>query len=167
MLTETGKVFSWGANRRGQLGHSNFRDSGTPRPIESFHRKVAAVAAGAHHTVALMEGGLVFSWGAGMQLGRGVFQGSGDCADPMVVKAISKVATVPLDVHLMISDPVQYAEAFAKAGAHVLTFHWEVAPSVEESRAVIRAFREAGVQKVGISINPDTSQEPPHPSHTL
>jgi ribulose-phosphate 3-epimerase len=79
---------------------------------------------------------------------------------PPVVKAISKVATVPLDVHLMISDPVQYAEAFAKAGAHVLTFHWEVAPSVEESRAVIRAFREAGVQKVGISINPDTSQEP-------
>ncbi len=79
---------------------------------------------------------------------------------PPVVKAISKVATVPLDVHLMISDPVQYAEAFVKAGAYVLTFHWEVAPSIEEAREVIRAFRAAGVQKVGISINPDTCQEP-------
>jgi ribulose-phosphate 3-epimerase len=79
---------------------------------------------------------------------------------PPVVKAISKVATVPLDVHLMISDPARYAEAFAKAGAYVLTFHWEVAPSVEEARAVIQAFRDAGVEKVGISVNPDTCQEP-------
>jgi ribulose-phosphate 3-epimerase len=47
-----------------------------------------------------------------------------------------------------------------KAGAYVLTFHWEVAPSVEESRAVIAAFRAAGVKKVGISVNPDTPVEP-------
>ena len=79
---------------------------------------------------------------------------------PPVVKAISKVATVPLDVHLMISDPARYAEAFVKAGAYVLTFHWEVAPSLEEARAVIQAFRDAGVEKVGISVNPDTCQEP-------
>ena len=79
---------------------------------------------------------------------------------PPVVKAISKVAKAPLDVHLMISDPAQYAEAFVKAGAYVLTFHWEVAPSVEESRAVIAAFRAAGVKKVGISVNPDTPVEP-------
>jgi ribulose-phosphate 3-epimerase len=79
---------------------------------------------------------------------------------PPVVKAISRVATVPLDVHLMISEPARYAEAFVKAGAYVLTFHWEVAPSVEESRAVIKAFKEAGVEKVGISLNPDTCQEP-------
>jgi myosin heavy subunit/alpha-tubulin suppressor-like RCC1 family protein len=90
MLTETGKVFSWGANRRGQLGHSSFKDSATPRPIDCFHRKVAAIAAGAHHSAALMEGGLVFSWGSGLQLGRGVFTGRGDSNDPMVVKAISK-----------------------------------------------------------------------------
>lgn len=79
---------------------------------------------------------------------------------PPVVKAISRVATVPLDVHLMISEPARYAEAFVKAGAYVLTFHWEVAPSVEEARAVIQAFRDAGVEKVGISVNPDTCQEP-------
>jgi myosin heavy subunit/alpha-tubulin suppressor-like RCC1 family protein len=90
MLTETGKVFSWGANRRGQLGHSSFKNSATPRPIDCFHRKVASIAAGAHHSAALMEGGLVFSWGSGLQLGRGVFTGKGDSNDPMVVKAISK-----------------------------------------------------------------------------
>jgi len=79
---------------------------------------------------------------------------------PPVVKAIAGVASVPLDVHLMISEPARYAEAFAKAGAYVLTFHWEVAPSVDEARAVIAAFRDAGVEKVGISVNPDTSVEP-------
>ena len=79
---------------------------------------------------------------------------------PPVVKAISRVATVPLDVHLMISEPARYAEAFAKAGAHVLTFHWEVAPSLEEARAVIAAFRDAGIEKVGVSVKPDTPVEP-------
>lgn len=78
---------------------------------------------------------------------------------PPVVKAIHKVATVPLDVHLMISEPARYAEAFAKAGAHVLTFHWEVAPSVAEARIVIAAFRDAGIEKVGVSVNPDTGVE--------
>lgn len=79
---------------------------------------------------------------------------------PPVVKAISKVATVPLDVHLMITEPARYAEAYAKAGAHVLTFHWEVAPSAEEARAVIAAFRDAGIEKVGVSVKPDTPIEP-------
>ena len=79
---------------------------------------------------------------------------------PPVVRAISRVASVTLDVHLMIAEPARYAEAFAKAGAHVLTFHWEVAPSVEGARGVIQAFRDAGVEKVGISIKPDTCQEP-------
>jgi len=79
---------------------------------------------------------------------------------PPVVKAISRVASVPLDVHLMISEPARYAEQFAKAGAYVLTFHWEVAPSLEEAREVISAFREAGIEKVGISVKPDTPIEP-------
>jgi len=78
---------------------------------------------------------------------------------PPVVKAISRVATVPLDVHLMISEPAQYAEAFAKAGAYVLTFHWEVAPSTEAARTVIQAFRDAGIEKVGVSVKPDTPVE--------
>ena len=46
---------------------------------------------------------------------------------PPVVAKIAEAATKPLDVHLMITDPRQYAEPFAKAGAHVLTFHVEVA----------------------------------------
>src|SRR5262249_3526446 len=45
---------------------------------------------------------------------------------PPVVERIHAAATRPLDVHLMITDPLRYAEPFAKAGAHVLTFHAEV-----------------------------------------
>ena len=79
---------------------------------------------------------------------------------PPVVRSISKVARAPLDVHLMITDPLKYAEPFAKAGAHALTFHWEVTGTPAKAREVIRAFRDNGVQVVGISINPDTPVEP-------
>lgn len=78
---------------------------------------------------------------------------------PPVVKAIHKVATVPLDVHLMISEPARYAPEFAKAGSHVLTFHIEVADTPAKAREVIRAFRGEGIEKVGVSLNPDTPIE--------
>jgi len=78
---------------------------------------------------------------------------------PPVVSKIFAVATRPLDVHLMISDPDQYAEPFARAGAHVLTFHAEVRPSTKEQRGTIARFREAGIEQVGVALNPDTPVE--------
>ncbi len=77
---------------------------------------------------------------------------------PPVVAAIKAVAQRPLDVHLMIEEPLRYAPEFAKAGAHVLTFHVEVAPG-EQGLAVARAFREQGVALVGVSLKPDTPVE--------
>ena len=78
---------------------------------------------------------------------------------PPLVSAIHGTATRPLDVHLMISNPAQYAEPYARAGAHVLTFHWEVAPSEAAAREVIAAFREQGVPLVGVAVNPDCPVE--------
>ena len=78
---------------------------------------------------------------------------------PPVVAAIAKVARVPLDVHLMITDPWTYGPLFAKAGAHVLTFHVEVCPTPEKARELAAHFRAAGVKQVGISLNPDTPLE--------
>ena len=78
---------------------------------------------------------------------------------PPVVEALAKVARRPLDVHLMITDPLKYAPHYAKAGAHVLTFHVEVAGSAAGCREVIRAFRGEGVRQVGIALNPDTPVE--------
>lgn len=78
---------------------------------------------------------------------------------PPVVKKIHAVAQRPLDVHLMISDPLAYAEPFAKAGAEVLTFHIEVCESIAKAREVITAFRDCGVPQVGVALNPDTPLE--------
>jgi ribulose-phosphate 3-epimerase len=78
---------------------------------------------------------------------------------PPVVERIKKVARVPLDVHLMITDPVKYAPAFARAGAHVLTFHVELFPDARAARAVAAAFRKEGVAVVGAALNPDTPVE--------
>jgi ribulose-phosphate 3-epimerase len=53
---------------------------------------------------------------------------------PVVVKSLKKHTSLPLDVHLMITDPLTYGEPFAKAGAWGLTFHVE---AVKNPAAVI------------------------------
>jgi ribulose-phosphate 3-epimerase len=78
---------------------------------------------------------------------------------PPVVARIHAVARKPLDVHLMITEPARYAEAFARAGAHVLTFHVELCPDDAAARALAGRFREVGVPRVGIALNPDTPVE--------
>ena len=72
---------------------------------------------------------------------------------PPVVAAIKRVATRPLDVHLMITDPWKYAGPFMDAGADVITFHLEVADR-GDAQALIGEIKDRGV-KVGMAINPD------------
>ena len=81
---------------------------------------------------------------------------------PPLVKAIAKAATRPLDVHLMVSNPIEYASNYVAAGAHVLTYHWEAVGGGSARGAALanRAFRDAGVPLVGVSINPNTPVEP-------
>ena len=74
-----------------------------------------------------------------------------------VVASIKKVAGVPLDVHLMIANPEKYIESFAKAGADILTFHYE-AVKEDEIKPVIDLIKSFGV-KAGLSIKPKTSPE--------
>ncbi|MEM1448955.1 MAG: ribulose-phosphate 3-epimerase [Planctomycetota bacterium] len=81
---------------------------------------------------------------------------------PPLVAAMGRAAKRPLDVHLMVSNPVAYATEYVAAGAEVLTFHWETMGSgtARGARVAIRAFRDAGVPLVGVSINPNTPVEP-------
>jgi len=72
---------------------------------------------------------------------------------PVVVKGVRKYANVPLDVHLMITNPERYAEAFCEAGADYLVAHVE-APG--DTGGALRIAREMGV-KTGIAINPETA----------
>ena len=69
-----------------------------------------------------------------------------------VVEAARKVTDAVLDVHLMISEPEKYVEAFVKAGADIITFHYEATNNPEELIEMIHSF---GV-KAGISVKPDT-----------
>jgi len=71
---------------------------------------------------------------------------------PPVVKAIKRVARVPLDVHLMISDPDRYAEAFVQAGASMLSVHVEVLPHLNRSISFIKSLGA----KAGVVLNPST-----------
>lgn len=71
---------------------------------------------------------------------------------PLVVEAIKPTTNLPLDVHLMIENPDQYIEAFAKAGASIITVHQEASVHLHRTIHLIKRF---GV-KAGVAINPAT-----------
>ncbi|MGB4413672.1 MAG: ribulose-phosphate 3-epimerase [Paludibacter sp.] len=68
-----------------------------------------------------------------------------------VLEAVKKHCNKMLDVHIMIVHPEKYVQRFAKAGAGMLTFHYEAAENPQE---VIDLIRAEGI-KVGITMNPD------------
>lgn len=74
-----------------------------------------------------------------------------------VVKALQPVTKLLLDVHLMIENPEKYVEQFAKAGADILTFHYE-AVEKEEIIPLINKIKSLGT-KAGISIKPKTAPQ--------
>jgi ribulose-phosphate 3-epimerase len=71
---------------------------------------------------------------------------------PLVVRAIHKVAKVPLDVHLMIEAPDSYIGAFVEAGSARIAVHVEVLPHLHRT---IQLIKKLGAQ-AGVAINPST-----------
>jgi len=71
---------------------------------------------------------------------------------PVVLKSIRKVTGLPLDVHLMISDPDKYIPAFVDAGADMITVHAEATIHLDRTLNFIRSHKVG----VGVSINPAT-----------
>jgi ribulose-phosphate 3-epimerase len=71
---------------------------------------------------------------------------------PAVVASLKRVATVPLDVHLMIEDPDRYIDAFAEAGAAMISVHVE---AVRHLHRTVHAIKALGV-KAGVVLNPAT-----------
>jgi ribulose-phosphate 3-epimerase len=71
---------------------------------------------------------------------------------PLVVKALRRVTSLPLDVHLMVEKPEQFLEEFSNAGADIITVHWEACPHIHRSLEKIKRMGK----KAGVSINPAT-----------
>ena len=72
-----------------------------------------------------------------------------------IVESIRKATNMVFDVHLMVTNPMDFFEPFAKAGADMLTFHVE---TVDDPDQAIETVRKLG-KRVGISIHPDTPIE--------
>lgn len=70
-----------------------------------------------------------------------------------VIEAIKRHAKKPLDVHLMIENPGRYIDEFAKAGADILTVHYEECPHLHRT---IQQIKEKGM-KAGVALNPHSS----------
>ena len=70
-----------------------------------------------------------------------------------MVEDLRKITTLPLDCHLMIVRPEKYVERFAKAGADIITVHWEACQ--DNLKEVLQLIKSTGV-KCGAVINPDT-----------
>ena len=71
---------------------------------------------------------------------------------PPVIKTLKKNSSIPFDVHLMISPVHKYIQAYADAGADIITIHPEATDNLQNSINKIREFKK----KVGVSLNPDT-----------
>ena len=71
---------------------------------------------------------------------------------PPVIKALRKQCSIKFDVHLMISPVHKYIEAYADAGADIITIHPEATDNLEESISKIKSLNK----KVGISLNPES-----------
>jgi ribulose-phosphate 3-epimerase len=69
-----------------------------------------------------------------------------------IIEAMHKLARKPLDVHLMIVEPEKYIDAFRKAGAHVITVHYEACPHLHRT---IHQIKESGAM-AGVALNPHT-----------
>jgi len=69
-----------------------------------------------------------------------------------LLKSVGKSITIPVDVHLMICDPIRYIDNYADLGADLITFHYEAA---DDPQAVIDKIHSRGI-KAGISIKPAT-----------
>ncbi len=74
---------------------------------------------------------------------------------PLVVEAVRKVTPRVVDVHLMIVEPERYVEAFAKAGADIITVHLEASTHLHRTLQQIRALGK----KAGVSLNPHTPED--------
>jgi ribulose-phosphate 3-epimerase len=71
---------------------------------------------------------------------------------PVVVEAVRKATSLPLDVHLMITQPEQHLAAFCDAGADSLTVHVEACPNLHRTLSLIQGLG----CRVGVSLNPAT-----------
>lgn len=74
---------------------------------------------------------------------------------PDIIRSVRKQSEMVFDVHLMIMDPIRYIDNFVKAGADLITFHYE---SCEDQMAVINKIKAAG-KKAAISLKPATPAE--------
>ena len=74
---------------------------------------------------------------------------------PLVVEAAHRITQLPLDVHLMIEEPERYLEAFAKAGANIITIHLEACRHLHRA---VQQIVDLGCQ-VGVALNPSTPIE--------
>lgn len=74
---------------------------------------------------------------------------------PPVLAALRKTCTVPMDVHLMITNPEEYVGAFADAGADIISFHIEAA---KHPHRIVSQIKDAGC-KAGIVLNPGTPHD--------
>jgi ribulose-phosphate 3-epimerase len=74
---------------------------------------------------------------------------------PIVVAAARRATTLPLDVHLMIVEPERYVEAFAEAGADIISIHVEACTHLQRTLSQIRALGK----RAGVVLNPHTPED--------
>ena len=103
-MTDRGAVYSFGHGMHGQLGHGDTSDQPTPRLIDGLPERgrVVAVAAGAHHSLAVSDRGAIYSFGHG---GHGQL-GHGDRADQLLPQLVGGARVMMAALNLFVDKAV-------------------------------------------------------------
>lgn len=75
---------------------------------------------------------------------------------PDILKGFKKISNLFLDVHIMVEDPIYFADVFAKAGADLITFHYEALSDLSQIKQLSEKLHQQNI-KVGLSIKPNTA----------
>jgi alpha-tubulin suppressor-like RCC1 family protein len=105
LLTGSGRVYTWGSNHRGQLGHSNFQSSALPRMLGGPIKNVKIIACGAYHSACLVDPGVLYTWGARETLG---------CSNTVFLSATKQYLKVGAPVDLEDASEPKGLPFFAK-----------------------------------------------------
>lgn len=105
LLTGSGRVYTWGSNHRGQLGHSNFQSSALPRMLGGHIKNAKMISCGAYHSACLVDPGVLYTWGAKETLG---------CSNTVFLSATKQYLKVGAPVTLEDASEPKGLPFFAK-----------------------------------------------------
>jgi alpha-tubulin suppressor-like RCC1 family protein len=147
-LSRDGRVYSWGENRHGQLGHGDKRDRPLPALLEGLEG-VRAIASAVDHSLAVMQSGLVFSWG---ETPQGEAQDTQDALRPRIVEGFGVVRICCVSAGMRVAFAIGESGEFFSWGSGGYSHLGHGDTRDQPSPRRVEALRGVRVRSVSVGL---------------